>query len=87
MSMMCIQAADNDSLRSVFKDEQDELELEDEDKDEPQQPHSIPIEELISDGREILVQVMKEPIGIKGRAYFLLYIPARPLSGVSAGYR
>ena len=70
----------NDSLRSIFKDEQDELELEDEDRDEPQRPHSIPIEELISDGREILVQVMKEPIGTKGaRISSYISLPGRYL--------
>jgi ribonuclease G len=69
-----------DPLRSVFKDEQDDPEPEDDDKEEPQQPHSIPIEELISDGQEILVQVMKEPIGTKGaRISSYISLPGRYL--------
>jgi ribonuclease G len=73
-----------DALRSVYKDEQDELEIEDDARDEPLQPQSIPIEELISDGNEILVQVMKEPIRSKGARIsshislpgrYLVYLP------------
>lgn len=73
-----------DSLRSVYKDEQDDLEIEDNDRDEPLRPQSIVIEELIRDGSEILVQVMKEPIRTKGARIsshislpgrYLVYLP------------
>jgi len=72
------------SLRSVYKDEQDDLELAVDDTNEPLRPQSIPIEELISDGDEILVQIMKEPIRTKGARIsshislpgrYLVYLP------------
>ncbi len=69
-----------ESLRSVFRDEQDDPELAGDAGYEPRRQHSVPIEELLGDGREILVQVMKEPIGSKGaRISSYISLPGRYL--------
>ena len=43
------------SLKSVYKDEQDDLDPDEEEKDEPSRPQNTPIEELINDGDEIRI--------------------------------
>jgi len=69
-----------ETLHSIFKDEQDDLEIAGDEVYEHRRQHTIPIEELLSDGREILVQVMKEPIGTKGaRISSYISLPGRYL--------
>ena len=70
----------NDSLHRVFKDEQDNPSLEDDGGDIVRRHSTIPIEELLTEGREVLVQIMKEPIGTKGaRISSYMSLPGRYL--------
>ena len=67
-------------LHNVFEDARDDLEPEDADAYATRRQQSIPIEEVLSDGGEILVQVMKEPIGSKGaRISSYISLPGRYL--------
>jgi ribonuclease G len=77
------------TVRSIFNDEQDDTEINM--QEEPRHP-TEPIEELLSDGQEILVLVMKEPIGSKGARIsshislpgrYLVYLPGIDTIAVS----
>ncbi|MBN2109400.1 MAG: Rne/Rng family ribonuclease [Deltaproteobacteria bacterium] len=68
-----------ESMFTVFKDEQEEIEV----GDSPAvRKHAAapPIEDMLSDGREIMVQVIKEPLGTKGaRISSYISLPGRYL--------
>jgi ribonuclease G len=72
-----------DSLFTVFKEEQEDAEVGDAPAVREHIP-SPPIEEMLSEGREIMVQVIKEPLGTKGARIsshislpgrYLVYLP------------
>lgn len=68
------------SMRRLFNDEQDENGIDSNDMQEEPRHAAVPIEELLSDGDEILVQVMKEPLGTKGaRISSYISLPGRYL--------
>ena len=47
-------------------------------KDPRENPNKVPIQHILKDGQEILVQVVKEPLGSKGaRVTMILTIPGR----------
>ncbi|MEK6749637.1 MAG: ribonuclease G [Pseudomonadota bacterium] len=61
-------------------------------EEEPKRPPVPPITELLSEGQDVLVQVIKDPLGSKGArltthitipARFLVYMPFTPHVGVS----
>ncbi len=73
-------AGSGEPLQRVFTDEQDDLEIDESGDYEPRRQQCIPIEELLNDGSEILVQVMKEPLGTKGaRISSYISLPGRYL--------
>ncbi len=72
------------SMFPPFKDEQDFADSQDGPPAREQRPPSPPIEDLLSDGMEIMVQVIKEPLGTKGARIsshislpgrYLVYLP------------
>lgn len=81
------------SMLSVFKDEHDDMDVDQTETNtkHPETP-TPPIEEMLSEGREILVQVIKEPIGSKGARIsthislpgrYLVYLPTLNNIGIS----
>jgi len=71
-----------DSMLSVFKDENDDMVVDQACPDAPAREESpfTPIEDILSDGMEILVQVIKEPLGSKGaRISTHISLPGRHL--------
>ncbi len=68
-----------ESMFTVFKDEQEEVEVGEGPSVREHAP-SPPIEDMLSDGREIMVQVIKEPLGTKGaRISSYISLPGRYL--------
>jgi len=77
---------------NIFKDEQTGLDLS---RHEPEKPPHLPpppIEDILTEGKEILVQVIKDPIGSKGARIsshislpgrYLVFLPALNTIGIS----
>ncbi len=87
--------AEFESMLNVLKEKDDKEEMElplDDAPDYPEPAPTPPIEDMITEGREILVQVMKEPIGSKGARVschislpgrYLVYLPTLQNIGIS----
>ena len=72
----------NNSLESVTLDEDEEKEVDPAVQDQPIIPvkHNIPIQNLLKEGQEVVVQVAKNPIGTKGaRITTYITLPGRYL--------
>ena len=81
-----------DRLESGDEDEKDKEKDKDKDKDKAEPKEQPRIEDLLKEGQEILVQVVKEPLGTKGARLtshvtmpgrFLVFMPTVDHVGVS----
>ncbi len=81
-----------ESMLSVFKDDNDDMDLDHNGPIKPDYAAPPPIEDILTDGQELLVQVIKEPIGSKGARIsshislpgrYLVFLPTLQNIGIS----
>jgi ribonuclease G len=81
-----------ESMLSVFKDENEGMELNQDETNKQEYLTPPPIEDILTDGYELLVQVIKEPIGSKGARIsshislpgrYLVFLPTLKNIGIS----
>ena len=96
-SFLCVDDVYDDnkefeSMLNVFKDENEALEPDPNETDQRTLKPLPSIEDVLTEGRELLVQVIKEPLGTKGARIsshislpgrYLVYLPTLPDIGIS----